>query len=124
MRHPNEVHQESLTTQEKIGLWVVERVNTIWCAIIFSCIGITSLVGIFTGNAILGGVVGGFSSYFLQLVFLPLIGVGNNAQSKHQQIFADHQYQVNVDASLSIRRVEMKLNKILNLPPQHRDFIV
>lgn len=53
-----------------------------WAAYIFAAIGIGSLAGVLTGNATLGLVCGALSSYFLQLVLLPLLMVGQNLEAR------------------------------------------
>ncbi len=85
----NERHENNLTPTERFALWLTDKIGTMQCAGLFACIGIGSLIGIFTGNALLGLGVGGFSSYFLQLVLLPIIMVGQNIQSKHSEHLAD-----------------------------------
>lgn len=58
---------------EKLAIWVTDRMATVWCAYIFSIIGIGSIIGVVTNNVTLGLVCGAVSSYFIQLVTLPLI---------------------------------------------------
>ena len=60
-----------------------------WAAYIFAVIGITSLVGALTNNLTLTLVAGGISSYFLQLVLLPIIIVGQNVISASQDARAE-----------------------------------
>src|SRR6266851_7723713 len=68
---------------------ITKSVGTMWCAYVFSVIGITSLVGAFTGNTSLALIAGGISSYFLQLVLLPVIIVGQNVISASQDARAE-----------------------------------
>lgn len=67
------------------NLWLASKitqyVGTMWAAYAFAVIGVGSIVGILTGNAFLGLVCGALSSYFLQLVLLPVIIVGQNIQA-------------------------------------------
>jgi len=67
---------------KKLALWVTKNVGTIWCAYIFAAIGVGSLVGVITNNTLLAIFCGAISSYFLQLVLLPIIMVGQNIQSE------------------------------------------
>ncbi len=60
-----------------------------WAAYVFTVIGVTSLVGALTNNLTLTLVAGGISSYFLQLVLLPIIIVGQNVISASQDARAE-----------------------------------
>jgi hypothetical protein len=73
----------------KLAVVITKSVGTMWAAYVFSVIGITSLVGAFTGNASLALIAGGISSYFLQLVLLPVIIVGQNVISASQDARAE-----------------------------------
>ncbi len=104
----NDRHDASLTPTERFALWLTDKIGTMQCAGLFACIGIGSLIGIFTGNALLGLGVGGFSSYFLQLVLLPIIMVGQNIQSKHSEHLADVTFE---DAEEIKAMLKQLLNK-------------
>jgi hypothetical protein len=68
----------------KVGGFVTSLVGTMWCAIVFAVIGTMGVVGALTNNVKLVLVVGAVSGYFLQLVLLPIIIVGQNLQAaKH-----------------------------------------
>ena len=63
---------------------ITDKVGTMYCAYLFSVVGITGMVGAFTNNVKLVLIIGAFSGYFLQLVLLPIIMVGQKLQSnKH-----------------------------------------
>jgi len=53
-----------------------------YCAYIFAIIGAMGVVGALTNNLALTLLIGAFSGYFLQLVLLPVIIVGQNIQGK------------------------------------------
>lgn len=72
-----------------LAVLITKNVGTMWCAYVFSVIGITSLVGALTGNTQLALIFGGISSYFLQLVLLPVIIVGQNVISASQDARAE-----------------------------------
>jgi hypothetical protein len=64
------------------------------CAYTFACLGGSTVAAAFTGNVWLVLVGGSISGYFLQLVFLPVLGVEQRAQSaaadkRSQQVFDD-----------------------------------
>lgn len=73
----------------RLAVLITRSVGTMWAAYVFSVIGITSLVGAFTGNTSLALIAGGISSYFLQLVLLPVIIVGQNVISASQDARAE-----------------------------------
>ena len=70
----------------RIALWITNNVGTMWCAYIFAVIGITGIVAALTNHAELVLIIAAISGYFLQLVLLPIIIVGQNLQSEA----ADH----------------------------------
>lgn len=65
----------------RLALWITDNVGTMWCAYLFTVIGFTGIVAALTNNSFLVLVVGAVSGYFLQLVLLPIIIVGQNLQS-------------------------------------------
>ena len=72
-----------------LAVTITRGVGTMWAAYVFGVIGITSLVGALTNNLTLTLVAGGISSYFLQLVLLPIIIVGQNVISASQDARAE-----------------------------------
>jgi len=75
-------------TQMKFNDWLAEKITnavaTMYCAYLFSIVGIMGMVGAFTNNVKLVLIIGALSGYFLQLVLLPIIMVGQKLQSdKH-----------------------------------------
>ena len=52
------------------------------CAYLFAVIGALGIYGAIGGNTKLVLIVGSISGYFLQLVLLPIIMVGQNVQSE------------------------------------------
>lgn len=76
-----------------IAVKITKSVGTMWAAYLFMVIGVTALAGALTNNLALTLVVGGFSSYFLQLVLLPVIMVGQNVQqaASDARAEADHE---------------------------------
>ncbi|MBV8444530.1 MAG: hypothetical protein JOZ92_01290 [Candidatus Dormibacteraeota bacterium] len=66
----------------KIAVFITENVGTMWCAYVFAVIGITGIVASLSNNTFLTLVVAAVSGYFLQLVLLPIIIVGQNIQGR------------------------------------------
>lgn len=79
-----------------LGLAITNGVGTMWAAYVFACIALLSLPAVLAGvfpavhralpswliGASLIALVGWISSYFLQLVLLPIIIVGQNIQGR------------------------------------------
>ncbi len=77
----------------RLAVWLTKNVGTMQCAYLFAAIGIGSLVGVATNNVVLAAVFGSLSSYFLQLVLLPILSVGQNVLSRHQELQADEVFR-------------------------------
>jgi uncharacterized membrane protein len=65
----------------RLALWITNNVGTMWCAYIFTVVGAIGIVASVTDNTTLVLIIGAISGYFLQLVLLPVIIVGQNLQS-------------------------------------------
>jgi hypothetical protein len=95
-RNVNHVHQreqEAAGFNTRIAVWLTKNVGTMQCAYVFAGIGIGSLVGVATNNVVLAAVFGSLSSYFLQLVLLPILSVGQNVLGRHQELQADEMFK-------------------------------
>lgn len=70
-----------------LALKITNAVGTMYCAYLFSVIGIIGITAALTNKTKLVLIIGAISGYFLQLVFLPIIIVGQKLQaSKHSEI--------------------------------------
>lgn len=95
-RNVNRVHrreQETAGFNTRVAVWLTKNVGTMQCAYLFAGIGIGSLVGVATNNVVLAAVFGSLSSYFLQLVLLPILSVGQNVLGRHQELQADETFK-------------------------------
>lgn len=95
-RDVNRVHrreQETAGFNTRVAVWLTKNVGTMQCAYLFAGIGIGSLVGVATNNVVLAAVFGSLSSYFLQLVLLPILSVGQNVLGRHQELQADEMFK-------------------------------
>lgn len=109
-RNVNEVHAaERLGINDRIAVWISKNVGTMICAYVFAFIGIASLVGALTGNALLAVTFGALSSYFLQLVLLPIIMVGQNVLSRHSELQADEMFNTTMSTYHDIEQVMQHL---------------
>lgn len=110
-RNVNEVHAaERLGLNDRIAVWISKNVGTMICAYVFACIGVASLVGALTNNAVLAATFGALSSYLLQLVLLPIIMVGQNVQSRHSELQADEMFRTTVSIFHDIEQVMQHLS--------------
>ena len=90
----NKAHAaERLSLNDRIAVFISRNVGSMLCAYLFAAIGAASLVGAITGNTLLALTFGALSSYFLQLVLLPIILVGQNVQARHSELVAEEQYK-------------------------------
>jgi len=78
---------------DRLALFITKHIGTMYCAYLFAIIGVMGMVGAFTGNTKLVLIVGAVSGYFLQLVLLPIIMVGQDLQatSTKEHITAKHE---------------------------------
>lgn len=95
-RNVNEAHKAERRDggfNQRLAVLLTRVVGTMPTAYIFAGIGVGSLIGVFTNNVFLAALFGSFSSYFLQLVLLPVISVGQGVLSRHQELQADETYE-------------------------------
>jgi hypothetical protein len=91
-RNPNQTHlaeQQAQGFNTRLAVWLTLHVGSMPCAYLFAAIGVGSLVGVLTGNALLAVLCGSLSSYFLQLVLLPILSVGQGVLGRKQELQAD-----------------------------------
>ena len=104
----------------RLALWITNNVGTMWCAYIFAVIGIIGIVASLTNNAELVLIIAAISGYFLQLVLLPIIIVGQNLQSEA----ADHRSEQTYKDAESILHECMQLQSHLEAQDKVLDDII
>jgi uncharacterized membrane protein len=112
-RNVNQEHKELLTFQEKIALTITKGVGSMYCAYIFAILALVSLP-----DAIHAGrpaIISWIAQTFLQLVLLSIIMVGQNVASKHSQIRADADYEVNLKNGKEVDEIKKSLDEIKKL---------
>lgn len=108
----NDVHHEELQgVNARFAVWLTKHVGTMACAYLFAVIGICGLVGAFTNNTSLVLIFGSISSYFLQLVLLPVILVGGNVLNRKQELQADEDFLINQKSFTEIGQIVTHLDK-------------
>lgn len=106
VKNPNLEHRENLKTLEKAAVWITNRIGTVPFAI-FCIILVT--VPLFWTDAI--PVVQYISSGYLQLVFLPLIMVGQNLQERRASLRTEADFKLNTQSAREIETILLHLEK-------------
>jgi hypothetical protein len=112
-RNINRVHrkeQENAGFNTRAAVWLTRNIGTMTCAYVFAGIGIGSLVGVFTNNVFLAALFGSVSSYFLQLVLLPILSVGQNVLGRHQELQADEMFKTSQQSFHDIEEIMQHLS--------------
>lgn len=92
-KNVNLLHQTEMAMagfNQRVAVALTRAVGTMPCAYIFVCLAIAGFPGL---HASLPVYVQWFSQTFLQLVFLPILSVGQTVLSKHQELMAEEQYK-------------------------------
>lgn len=106
IQNVNEIHRQRLTGSDKIALFITKHVGTMTFFYICVVLVTTPLI---IPTAL--PVVQYISSGYLQLIFLPLIMVGQNLQGRHAELRAQHDYETNVKAEKEIESILLHLEK-------------
>lgn len=110
-RNINEQHaQEVAGLNTKIALTLTKGVGSMWCAYLFTGIGVGAVVGAITGNILLALIFGSISSNFLQLVLLPVIMVGQNVLNRKQELQSEEAFQTTQKSYHDIEQIMQHLD--------------
>jgi hypothetical protein len=90
---PVKVNDERVGVNGKVALIITSVVGTMWCAYIFGVLGSIGIVAAVTNSVTVVLLVGAVSGYFLQLVLLPIIIVGQNIQGKASDKRSEQTYK-------------------------------
>jgi len=107
----------------RLALVITKNVGTMWCAYIFAVIGITGIVAALTDNTALVLLIGAVSGYFLQLVLLPIIIVGQNVQAEatDRRAEADHKTLV---ALHTMNKTQLEILEALEKLGQNQEVLL
>ena len=97
VQNVNELHEQKLTLSDRIALWTVNIVGTM--GFFYFCV-ILVTVPLFWAASM--PVIQYISSGYLQLIFLPLIMVGQNLLGRHGELRAENDFQINLKAEREI----------------------
>lgn len=101
----------------RLALWITNNVGTMWCAYLFAVIGLIGIVGALSNSVFIVLIIGAISGYFLQLVLLPIIIVGQNLQASAADARADHTYrdaEAILDECLQLQQHLQAQDKVLD----------
>jgi uncharacterized membrane protein len=122
IRNANKIHQERLSSMDKLAVWITENVGTM---------GFFFIIFIWTVVWLLWNTFGPmetrfdpypafvlwlFISNMIQIFLMPLIMIGQNLQSSHAEIRAEADFDINTKAELEIETILMHLenqNKLI-----------
>ncbi len=107
-RNVNQLHEAELAEKgfnTKLAVALTRYTGTMWTAYLFAGIGIGSLVGVFTNNVFLALLFGSISSYFLQLVLLPIIMTGQNVLGRKAELQADEAFKTTMSTYHDIEQI-------------------
>lgn len=94
---------------DKLAVRITGAVGSMWCAIIFTIIALTSLPDVITeavANATLAPVIQWVAQTFLQLVLLSIILKGQNIASEKQEQIVNQIHENTVKTEAAAERIE------------------
>jgi uncharacterized membrane protein len=118
IQNANRIYKELLSESEKFAIWITNKVGTIgFFAIIFFWTVIWLSWNMFAPPNLRfdpypAFVFWLFISNMIQIFLMPLIMVGQNLQSKHAEIRAETDFEVNLKAEKEIEDIQEDLKTI------------
>lgn len=106
IQNTNEVHRLHLTKTDRLALFITSHIGTMG---FFYCCLILVTAPFFIPTLL--PLIQYISSGFLQLIFLPLIMVGQNLQGRHSELRAQHTYETNIKSEKEIEAILLHLEK-------------
>lgn len=101
----NVLHQAEIAIagfNQRLAVKLTKSVGNMWTAYLFVCLAVAGFPGL---HASLPAYVQWFSQTFLQLVFLPVLSVGQQVLSKHQELMAEEQFQTTQKSYSDIEQI-------------------
>jgi uncharacterized membrane protein len=121
IRNANQIYKEVLKDSEKFAIWITKKVGTIgFFAIIFSWTVLWLSWNVLAPinlrfDPYPAFVFWLFISNMIQIFLMPLIMVGQNLESKHSEIRAETDYEVNLKAEKEVEEIKQELKEIKEL---------
>lgn len=121
LKNVQEVHKESLTTLDKLALFITQRVGTM--GFFFAIVTWTALwLGWnmfapqkFRFDPFPGFVLWLFISNMIQIFLMPLIMIGQNIQGKYADLRSEHDYYTDKKAEKEVEAILLHLEHQQNL---------
>jgi len=121
IQNANRIYKELLSESEKFAIWITNKVGTIgFFAIIFSWTVLWLSWNVLAPinlrfDPYPAFVFWLFISNMIQIFLMPLIMVGQNLESKHSEIRAETDYEVNLKAEKEVEEIKQELKEIKEL---------
>jgi len=121
INNANNIYRELLKDSEKFAVWLTKKVGTIgFFAVIFFWTVFWLSWNMFAPSHLRfdpypAFVLWLFISNMIQIFLMPLIMVGQNLESKHSEIRAETDYEVNLKAEKEIQQIQQELAEIKEL---------
>ncbi len=118
IQNANRIYKELLSESEKFAIWITDKVGTIgFFAIIFFWTVVWLGWNMFAPANLRfdpypAFVFWLFISNMIQIFLMPLIMVGQNLQSKHAEIRAETDFEVNLKAEKEVADIQEDLKTI------------
>lgn len=118
IQNANHIYKELLKDSEKFAIWITNRVGTIgFFAIIFFWTIFWLSWNMLAPSSLRfdpypAFVLWLFISNMIQIFLMPLIMVGQNLESRHSEIRAETDYEVNLKAEKEIAELQKDLKTI------------
>ncbi len=115
IRRVNEEHQQSLSRLERLAVWITDHVGTMGFFIVIFIWTIFWLAWNSLAPSTLrfdpfpAFVLWLFISNMIQIFLMPLLMIGQNLQSRHAELRAESDYEVNVKAEREIEAILLHL---------------
>jgi uncharacterized membrane protein len=120
-KNTNQLFNKLLNQSDRFAIWITEKVGTMgfFSVIFFWTVGWLSW-NMFAPETLRfdpypAFVLWLFMSNMIQICLMPLIMVGQNLQSKHAEIRAENDYEVNVRSELEINEIRKEIQEIKEL---------
>ncbi|HEY7416628.1 MAG TPA: hypothetical protein VH593_15675 [Ktedonobacteraceae bacterium] len=115
-QHAAKRHQEELASSNwntRIAVMLTKAVGTMWTAYIFVVLALIGLFGLLGWlNPFVFLLATWTSQQFLQLVFLPILSVGQNVLNRHNEIQSEEQYHATLNTYQDSEEVKKLLTDL------------
>ena len=118
VRHPhqpknvNEQHKAERSFNTRLAVLLTKSVGTMWMAYAFTILAVVGLLGLLGFlNPFTFLLTTWISQQFLQLVFLPVLAVGQSVLGRHAELLAEEQFNTTMRTYHDLEQVMLHLDK-------------